>query len=197
LLKEATRTVLAARPSPEDITNYYPASYTQLPLSEPDLEIDPFDKGDVGAHGKIEIRRYTGTLPECEGKECRIAQFHGSLYGTCGCLPQGYSVLLGPDGEVIQFLSSNLRWGHRTEDWIKRAALDRLSEMANDPALLEQAYAAEPGYLARKSVVSNMPTVNLPGGGVSVGTFVVHLSKVRDRLYGKSGWPRWTKGSPR
>lgn len=196
------RTILDAEPTDDSMEHYVRSKYTALPLSDPEeVSFTPYDHGDpfeTDVRNFIYLRKFTGTHPACEKASCTLVQFEGPMYGDCGCRPQGYTLLMDADGNVVEFLSSTLRYGRR-ESFMTRSILGRLVQMSNDPDQLRQAYATDPRkgeYMAKKSIASHIGHIG-HGTGATVAAVIVHISKVRERLLGKANqWPVYSNPQP-
>ncbi len=129
---------------------------------------------------KIQIKVYSEGI--CQKQKCYQASYFGPLYDSCDsqCRMQGYSIVIDRQGRVLQFLSSSLVYKDAYEYLMDKSSIERLRLIANDKDLLKTIYefAPDDNYSARMSHLST----DFEGGGNSVGTFLVHLARIRQAM---------------
>lgn len=147
------------------------------------IKVFPYLKGEDGIPlairvGKNEIGwnvNYSGPL------------YKGCVKGALSCSMQSYEIQMDKNGYVLNFLDSTLKWsttGNKEISYTKKE-LKRIANFANDNKVLKfisnTVKNSGKSYSARVS-----KEYKLQGGGNTVATFLVHMSRVREKL-GLSG----------
>ncbi len=136
-----------------------------------------------------------------------VAEYSGNLYYSCAggvCRAQGYRVALDGQGKVVRFLKNRLySWDGRVELPLDRDDETRLIELCNDPRRLDELHnlaKTQSGerYAAKMSELSAAgQRVPARHAGNAYGTFVVHVSKVREGLGLNAQWPIYEGKAPK
>ncbi len=174
---------------------YYPIDYAAPPQTPntPLHGVSVFMSTEEKTAPDVYLTPYTEA--ECQNKTCYVATYDGPLYNTCDgmCRMQGYSVVIDSSGFVVKFLASTLVYQNLSEYIMDKGSLERLRLIVNNPILLKKIYEQIPedNFAARMSLLST----DFFGGGNTVGTFLVHMARVRSALK-MNNWNPYVGSSP-
>lgn len=158
----------------------------------PNIRVTPVKSLPKSDHGDLPIDGW-------------IAEYSGPLYYSCAggvCRAQGYRIVLDGDGKITGFQKNNLySWNGHVELPLDKDDEKRLIELCNDAKMLEELHAfakSESGesYAAKMSGLSAAKKIGRSSGN-TYGTFVVHLSKIREKLGFKERWPIYDGKAPK
>ena len=132
------------------------------------------------------------------------ASYMGPLYYACAggaCRLQGYKVHINKDGVVDNFIENRLYlWDGRNELLLKDRSIKLLTNLCNHREMLAEAYVWAKNKQENYFTASMSRLSQLVEGraGNSFGTFILHLSKIREylELDKTQGWPIYTGPSP-
>ncbi len=197
----------------EDVSRLYSAHLpgaVASPTNDKAIPVDPFSEADRkrGRSGPtIKLKQIT-TIPETDRQgladDTWVADYGGPLYYACAggsCRMQGYQVALGPDGKILKVLKNHLYyWDGHAELPLDPKDWERLLKVANDKDQLRQVYdwakgKQGPAFTAEMSRLAQMGAPRQAGN--SFGTFLLHLSKIREKEpFKANGWPTYDGPAP-
>ena len=162
------------------------------------LRVSPFSEADKASGRTGPSIRVTKTT---EGTW--IAEYDGPLYYACAggvCRVQSYKIELDDKGTLVQFKKNGLYyWNGQDELLLEKVDLERLLWIANNKDQLGKVYEwaksdSNESYSASMSKLSEIKSPRRAGN--SFGTFVIHLSKIREAIGAATLWPIYDGASP-
>ncbi len=197
-------------PAWEDFSKNYYSGLSNLASShETVTQISPFSEKDKksGRSGPaIKMRKITSLPPKERAglpNDAWVVEYGGPLYYACSsgsCRAQGYQIAVGSDGKLLQVLKNRLYyWNGGAELLLDEQDIKRLVGISNDKDQLKLIHRWAKGEQpqAFNASMSKLSEMKYPKqAGNSFGTFVLHLSKVREQLKTKNKWPIYDGAAP-